>query len=90
VHLTIRGLTTTRSPQARIWRVDHEHGDAFAAWQAMGSPQNPTAPQIQQLIRASQIASEPIRGLSSETQSAITLSTRVPLHGVALIDLDTR
>jgi xylan 1,4-beta-xylosidase len=90
VTLTIQGLSATRSPRARIWRVDQEHGDAFAAWQAMGSPQNPTAPQIQQLTRASQIASDPIRGVSRQPNGAVSLEIVVPLHGVALVDLEAQ
>jgi xylan 1,4-beta-xylosidase len=90
VTLTIQGLSAARSPRARIWRVDQEHGDAFAAWQAMGSPQNPTAPQIQQLTRASQIASDPIRGVSRQPNGAVSLEIVVPLHGVALVDLEAQ
>jgi xylan 1,4-beta-xylosidase len=67
--------------------VDSQHGDAFSAWQAMGSPTEPTGPQIQQLIRASQITAESVRGVSRESDGSVSLEISVPLHGVALLDL---
>jgi len=87
IHLTMRGLTGSRVPSARVWRVDSQHGDAFSAWQAMGSPAEPTGPQIQQLTRASQITAESVRGVSREGNGSVSLELSLPLHGVALLDL---
>jgi hypothetical protein len=53
----------------------------------MGSPAEPTGPQIQQLIRASQITAESVRGVSRESDGSVSLELNVPLHGVALLDL---
>jgi xylan 1,4-beta-xylosidase len=86
-HLTVRGIAGKRIPQVKVWRVDSQHGDAFSAWQAMGSPAEPTAPQIQQLIRASQITAESVRGVSRESDDAVSFDLSVPLHGIALLDL---
>jgi xylan 1,4-beta-xylosidase len=87
LHLSVKGVPGGRVPQARVWRVDSQHGDAFSAWQAMGSPPEPTGPQVQQLVRASQIAAESVRGVSRESDGSVSLEISVPLHGVALLDL---
>ena len=84
VHLAIHGVVG--NPQVRVWRVDREHGDAFTAWQALGSPPNPTGPQVQQLLRASQINAETVRGVSQKN-GTVSMETRLPLQGVALIDI---
>jgi xylan 1,4-beta-xylosidase len=87
IRMAVRGVAGNRTPSMKVWRVDRQHGDAFSAWQAMGSPPEPTGPQIQQLIRASQIAAESVRGVSRESDGSVSLEISVPLHGVALLDL---
>jgi xylan 1,4-beta-xylosidase len=37
------------------FRIDANHSNAFTAWQAMGSPQQPSAAQVQQLQDAGQL-----------------------------------
>jgi xylan 1,4-beta-xylosidase len=87
IHLTLKGISGGRVPQARVWRVDNQHGDAFSAWQAMGSPADPTSSQTQQLVHASQIAAESIRGISRESDGSVSMNVSLPLHGVALLDV---
>ncbi len=55
VELTIDGLADGQSTVTH-YRVDGEHGNAYAAWLKMGSPQPPTAAQYKQLERAAELA----------------------------------
>ena len=56
VHLSLTGLTPGLRYEARAWRIDRDHGNAFTAWMAMGSPLNPNKGQIAQLVQASRIS----------------------------------
>ncbi|MGA8027049.1 MAG: glycosyl hydrolase family 39 [Bryobacteraceae bacterium] len=62
------GLKGGRAARCRIQFVDPDHGSSLAAWKSMGSPVSPTADQIRELIKASELAppqeqstSEPLR-----------------------------
>jgi xylan 1,4-beta-xylosidase len=79
IHLSIKGVGTLPS---RLWRVDPTHGNAFSAWKAMGSPQNPTAQQIELLSRASRLTPDalPIRNG--------TIDLTLPRSGVALLEIE--
>ena len=53
VQLQVAGLSTNlHSVLLHIYRTDQTHGNAFAAWKSIGSPQTPTAQQYQQLVEA--------------------------------------
>jgi xylan 1,4-beta-xylosidase len=88
------GLTISRLPlkagEARLtrYRIDETHGNAFAAWKRMGSPQKPTPEQYAELERAGQLAA-----LDSAEAARIadgTIRTRVKLdrQAVALLVLE--
>ena len=42
------------------YRIDESHANPLAAWEAMGSPDEPTAEQLKQLIDASVVHPEPL------------------------------
>jgi len=67
----------------KISRIDSEHGSFNHAYQAMESPEYPTANQIEELKRASRLPEPEVRQLSA--QGEITLS--IPANGVALLEL---
>ena len=69
------------SLHGRSWLVDPHHANSFAAWQAMGSPQNPTAAQIARLTKASRLTAEPV----ALRQGKLDLT--LPRQGVMLIEL---
>jgi xylan 1,4-beta-xylosidase len=89
VNVVLNGLTPEHPSKARVWRVDNRHGDAFTAWRAMGSPVNPTRSQIDALIRAAQITSE-LMQIKRRPHGGLSLDSRLPPHGVELIELDRR
>ena len=85
VHVALTGLPREPGLEARVWQVDHQNGDAFTAWQALGSPSSPTRQQIDQLVQASRLVSRSLR--ISVSNGSVELETRLPLQGVALIEV---
>lgn len=56
VSLAIRGLPATFSTDSGVanlthYRIDNDHSNSYARWQAMGSPQNLTAQQYSELVQ---------------------------------------
>jgi xylan 1,4-beta-xylosidase len=87
IQLNIEGLGPAQSATAEEFRMDASHSNSYATWQQMGSPQNPTAEQLQQLESASKlqqsVAPHPVPVMNGS--SAITLN--LPRQGVALIHI---
>jgi xylan 1,4-beta-xylosidase len=78
VHLDLAGPA---SAAGRVWRVDESHANAFGAWKRMGSPEAPSAAQIERLKDASRLRPEAIvvaRG---------SLDLVIPRQGVVLVEL---
>ena len=72
----------------RHFRIDGDHSNAFAAWQRMGSPKQPTPGQYAQLEKAGQLAAlappESIRVKDGRARLQFTL----PRQGVSLLVLE--
>jgi xylan 1,4-beta-xylosidase len=85
VAIVLRHLPAGRW-QRRIYRVDAEHGNAFGAWRAMGSPRVPTAAQLDELrVRQKFGESEPADSFTTSPRRAATLRVSVPSNGIALL-----
>ena len=57
VNLALDGLPAKiKKAQARHFRIDAGHSDAFTVWQQMGSPLTPSAKQYAELEKAGQLA----------------------------------
>jgi xylan 1,4-beta-xylosidase len=68
------------------YRMDGEHSNAYAAWLKMGSPQVPTAGQVDELKKASELAV--VRSGSEQVKGGmVALKTNLPRQGVGLIHL---
>jgi xylan 1,4-beta-xylosidase len=70
------------------YRIDHDHSNAFTAWQTMGSPQKPPPAQYAHRERAGQLPP-----LAAPTPVAInngsaTLHLTLPRQGVSLLVLE--
>lgn len=75
-----------RSVKVTEYRMDGEHSNAYAAWLKMGSPQQPTATQVNELKKASELAV--VRSENGTvTNGMISLTTSLPRQGVGLIHL---
>ncbi|MCW1884569.1 hypothetical protein OKA04_07480 [Luteolibacter flavescens] len=75
-------------PKVKRYLIDETHSNAFTAWQAMGSPQQPTAEQIATLEQACKLAEveEKPRFIEEESLSAVMLT--LPRQGVTLLELE--
>jgi len=87
---TIR-LTLTGLPQGvsrmllEHWRVDHDHSNAYAAFERMGSPQPLSDTQYEELKRASQLQLLGSPRWMTVKDDTIELTFTEPLQGVSLL-----
>ncbi len=88
VHITLTGLAPGYKSRGRIWRVDAKNGNAFAAWQAMGSPPHPSQSQIDRLMQAARLTPQTLRMPKRTGNAEWSLDQRLPLQGVELIELE--
>jgi xylan 1,4-beta-xylosidase len=88
IHLKVEGLPEGVSRMLlEHWRVDHDHSNSYTAWQAMGSPPNPTANQYQILKAAGQLQLlESPRWIAAKGD-AIELTLIEPPQGVSLLNI---
>jgi xylan 1,4-beta-xylosidase len=70
---------------ATIRRVDADHGNPMTAYRAMGSPRYPTRKQIDALNAASALPPPELRQITNNS-----LDVRLPVNGVAVIEVSTR
>jgi xylan 1,4-beta-xylosidase len=86
VSLAIDGAADGR-PKVTEFRVDQQHGNAYEAWKAMGSPQAPDAKQYAQLEKAGQLAQlgPPTRHRVERGQLQLTLT--LPRQAVSLLTI---
>jgi xylan 1,4-beta-xylosidase len=85
VHLQVAGVGGKRV-KVTEYRVDADHSNAYAAWLKMGSPQEPTAAQVEALRKASELAV--VRsGNVAVAGGVVKLTTILPRQGVSLVQL---
>jgi xylan 1,4-beta-xylosidase len=89
IRLNLKGIPAgKRNLEIREYRIDQEHGNAFTAWNRMGSPQQPTVEQYAELEKAGQLTlmynpkALPIREGSAQ------LSFSLPRQAVSLFLLN--
>ncbi|HXR04057.1 MAG TPA: beta-xylosidase [Verrucomicrobiae bacterium] len=91
VKLALVGLPAKiKQAQARHFRIDADHSDAFTIWQRMGSPLTPSAKQYADLQKAGQLAelerSETIRIRNGQA----VLKFNLPREAVSLLVIEWR
>jgi len=89
VHLRIAGLPEAASKVLlQHCGVDQVHSNAYAAWQRMGSPQKPSAAQLEQLKTAGQLQSvESPRWVCTKGKPVEIIFTQ-PTQGLSLLNLN--
>jgi xylan 1,4-beta-xylosidase len=88
IHVTVKGLPQGVSRMfLKHWRVDHDHSNAYTAWQLMGSPPNPSADQHRQLTAAGQLELLESPRWVAVKGDAIELTFTEPPQGVSLLNL---
>jgi xylan 1,4-beta-xylosidase len=86
VELRVAGIPAQKV-QMRQYRIDADHSNSYSAWQRMGSPAKPTAAQIAELQRASELAQMgPPAALQTKSGIA-TVRMQLPRQAVSLITL---
>jgi xylan 1,4-beta-xylosidase len=86
IRLSLNGIKG-KPAQAKLWRVDGDHANAFSAWKKMGSPQSPNQDQYKQLEAASVMHAETL-SVATGQRGGASIDLRLPRQGVALIVLD--
>lgn len=92
IALTIAGLgdLSGKSLTAEEFRMDANHSNAYAVWQQMGSPANPTAEQRQKLEAAGALEQMQSPHPTPVENGSATIPLTLPRQGVALFRLRTQ
>ena len=69
------------------YRIDNEHSNSYEAWKKMGSPQNPTAKQIEELEKEGQLETMGPQRTLKATKGKLLISVSMPRQAVSLIKL---
>jgi xylan 1,4-beta-xylosidase len=88
VTLALKNLPNTPALQVRQFQIDDRHSNAFAAWEAMGSPRHPTTGQMSALEKASQLEAIDAPPTVHVDHGAGTISLTLPRQAVTLLILD--
>ncbi|MGB6690439.1 MAG: beta-xylosidase [Terracidiphilus sp.] len=86
VDLEVEGVPARRV-LVRQYRVDDEHSNAYSAWKAFGSPQNPTPTQYRQLETAGQLGTMGPPQRMDTKSGELDLKLALPRQAVSLIQL---
>jgi xylan 1,4-beta-xylosidase len=84
VRLQIKNLPAKNRVLVERYSVDANRSNAFALWQAIGSPQQPTPEQYDNLEAAGQLQSEGSPEWRSLEQGSLTLQFLQPRQGLSL------
>lgn len=87
VDLTINGLSEGRILMCH-YRIDKHHSNAYTVWKHMGSPQTPTAEQIEQLEAAGQLEMFPSPEWLTVKDGQATIHMHLPRQAVSVITIE--
>lgn len=92
IHVILEGFRPTALTETKVthWRVDSEHSNSFEAWKKMGSPQDPTASQLDYLETAGQLETVKAETKITESDGTAVLSFDLPRQGVSLIMVESQ
>ena len=68
--------------------MDHDHANAYTAWQQMGSPQTLTQSQVRALQHAAQLFPDTPAGPLAPVHGTLTLHESLPRQGVTLFHIE--
>jgi xylan 1,4-beta-xylosidase len=90
IRLRVAGLGRARAAKVTQWRVDGDHGNAFAAWKAMGAPLSVTGDQYRALETASVMTPLAWPAPVAVAHGGAELRFALPRQGVSLLLVETR
>ena len=73
---------------AELLLADETHGNAYHAWNEMGSPRYPRDAEIREMLKAAQVAPVPLATMGQNGNTAVSFS--LPPHSVALVRFHTK
>ena len=86
VELRIAGIPATKASMTH-YRIDDTNSNSYSAWKRMGSPQQPTAAQIAQLEKASELAQLHKPRSVRVDKETVTVNMQLPRQAVSLVKL---
>ncbi|CAN7693701.1 hypothetical protein LJR289_005558 [Pseudoduganella sp. LjRoot289] len=86
VELRIAGIPA-KQVQLRHFRVDNDTSNSYSAWKSMGSPATPTAAQIVQLQKASELAQLGATATVQVQNGTAVVKMQLPRQAVSLLTL---
>jgi xylan 1,4-beta-xylosidase len=86
VELSIAGIPA-KQVQLRHYRIDQDHSNSYAAWKRMGSPAHPTAAQVAELQKASELAQMDAGSTLETRDGTATVRMQLPRQAVSLVTL---
>ena len=69
------------------YRIDQEHSNSFTAWKKMGSPQQPTPAQVEQLERAGALQLLGSPQWIDVKEGKVKVEFDLPRQGVSLLKI---
>jgi xylan 1,4-beta-xylosidase len=86
IQLILQGLPgdVTRA-HVEHYRIDEHHSNAYTVWRQLGSPQQPTADQREQMVSAGRLADLAPREEIRTAKGEARLSFQLPRHAVSLL-----
>jgi xylan 1,4-beta-xylosidase len=89
VNVSFAGLPEgVREARVQHFRIDERHSNAYSAWRAIGSPQQPTAEQYAQLERAGHLETLGPAETVRVDGGRASLRFELPRQGVSLVVLE--
>jgi xylan 1,4-beta-xylosidase len=86
--VALEGLADkVKSVQVREWKLDSTHGNAYTAWQAMGSPVQPTEMQKKALQRAAELKEVAPEALRPVENGGVLLKESLEPESLALVSV---
>ena len=86
VELRIAGIPA-KQVQLRHYRIDNDNSNSYSAWKRMGSPANPTAAQVAELQKASELAQLGTAETLNTPDGKAAVQMQLPRQAVSLITL---
>jgi xylan 1,4-beta-xylosidase len=70
------------------FRIDKEHSNSYELWKKMGSPQNPTPAQIEQMEKGGKLEALGKPEKLKVKSNSVTIPVNLPSQGVELLKID--
>ncbi len=86
VQLTIKGIPST-NVRLKEYRIDKDHSNSYEVWKKMGSPQQPTQQQYQQLEKAGKLEQTASKN-ERTSNGTLQINTAVPRQGIVFYKIE--